>query len=298
MSLCPVSSTAQAPGLDAQRDEEARLLFNAATSAFLDGRFAVALDRFREAYGLSHRPELLYNIGLAADRMRLDEDALAAFEEYLTRVPLAENRREVEGRVAILRTALARREQAAVNSAVAVATPAVSPPVAVEPGAERAAATESEVGVGTESPTAPERDGTSLSSTSSRLETSAPPPLTSSRSVTSVVGPTLIGLGGATLGMSGVALVLRNREATAFNADSCIDGGRTRGEACGSHLEAGRRWERTAIVGLAGGVGLTAVGTVLLIVGSARRSGAQDVLAARCVPALGATLGVDCQMQF
>jgi tetratricopeptide (TPR) repeat protein len=53
-------------------DEEARALFQAGRRAFADARYEDALDRFRSAYELSHRPELLYNIGHAADRLRRD----------------------------------------------------------------------------------------------------------------------------------------------------------------------------------------------------------------------------------
>ena len=92
-------------------DDEARFLFEAASRAFADARYGDALARFREAYALSHRPVLLFNIGQAADRLRLDTDALAAFEAYLDALPEAPNRREVEVRVAALRRALAERAE-------------------------------------------------------------------------------------------------------------------------------------------------------------------------------------------
>ena len=44
-------------------------------------------------------PELLYNVGQAADRLRMDHEALAAFRLYLKKLPDADNRREVENRV-------------------------------------------------------------------------------------------------------------------------------------------------------------------------------------------------------
>jgi hypothetical protein len=112
----------------AATDEEGRLLFEAGSRAFADARYDVALARFREAYELSRRPALLYNVGQAADRLRLDTDALAAFEGYLAALPNAPNRREVEVRVAALRRVLGER-------ASAPATPALSAPATPAPSA-------------------------------------------------------------------------------------------------------------------------------------------------------------------
>jgi tetratricopeptide (TPR) repeat protein len=92
---------AQAP--DASRDAEARGLFEAGRAAFNDGRFEDALGYFRRAYELSGRADLLYNIGNTADRLRREGEALDAFEQYLREVPSSPNRREVEGRVRVMR---------------------------------------------------------------------------------------------------------------------------------------------------------------------------------------------------
>lgn len=319
----PATLAAQAPGVDARIDEEARLLFNAATSALNDGRFSVALERFREAYELSHRPVLLYNIGLTADRMRLDDEALAAFEEYLARVPDAENRREVEGRVAALRAALVRRRRveqppsetnprsAATTETASSSTTGVGSTTTVGSttgvGSTTAVDTASEVvpilGSDASSPTGPvtESETAFSSSTTGASSTIARPEPTEgvrTSSAFGVVGGALLGLGAASLGFSGVALALRNGEADAFNADSCLDDGRSRGEACGSHLNAGRRWERTATGALVGGLGLALAGTALLVVKSVRRTGGTDALTTRCAPALGTSLGVSCQASF
>lgn len=88
-------------------DAEARGLYSAGEVAFAQGRFENAMTYFQQAYDLSHRPELLYNVGMAADRLRHDDEALAAFERYLAELPDAANRAEVERRVAVLREAIA-----------------------------------------------------------------------------------------------------------------------------------------------------------------------------------------------
>lgn len=103
----PAEGTAQ--GTSEARDEEARSLFQAGRTAFGDGRYADARDYFRRAYELSGRAELLYNVGTAEDRLRNDEAALEAFEAFLAAQPEAANRTEIEGRIAVLREAIAAR---------------------------------------------------------------------------------------------------------------------------------------------------------------------------------------------
>jgi tetratricopeptide (TPR) repeat protein len=119
VALVPAPSSAQ----DAGRDEEARSLFEAGRTAFAAGRFESALARFREAYELSGRTALLYNIGTAADRLRRDAEALEAFRAYVAAEPGAENRGEVEARIAVLERAVAAAEPA----------PAVAPEPEPEP---------------------------------------------------------------------------------------------------------------------------------------------------------------------
>jgi tetratricopeptide (TPR) repeat protein len=113
----------------ASTDDEARGLYAAGTAAFTAGRYEEALGYFQHAYDLSHRAAMLYNIGQAADRARRDQVALDAFERYLAGVPEISNRAEIEGRVRVLRAALAERAAA---SAV-TPEPVEAQPVEVEP---------------------------------------------------------------------------------------------------------------------------------------------------------------------
>ncbi|MBN8611494.1 MAG: hypothetical protein J0L92_12955 [Deltaproteobacteria bacterium] len=111
-------------------DEEARNIFQAGRDAYARGEYGEALVAFRRAFDLSGRAELQFNIGQAADRLRHDREALAAFEAYLEAVPDAENRVEVEARLRVLRSEIARddalRAQAMAGS---TQTPASDPPI-------------------------------------------------------------------------------------------------------------------------------------------------------------------------
>lgn len=112
-SVHVVSATclAQEAAID---DGEARRLFEEGAEAFANGNYRVALDKFLHSHELSGRAELLFNVGLAHDRLREDALALRAFEGYLERVPDAANRAEVEGRIAELRRVIADRDRVAV----------------------------------------------------------------------------------------------------------------------------------------------------------------------------------------
>lgn len=127
---------AAAPGIARaqvdSRDDEARALFTAGHTAFEDGRFADALPDFQRAYDLSHRPELLYNIGQCHEHLRHDAEAVAAFESYLAAVPDAPNRRVLEARIAVLRGSATDE---APPDAVPETPPAETPPPDVVPSA-------------------------------------------------------------------------------------------------------------------------------------------------------------------
>jgi tetratricopeptide (TPR) repeat protein len=100
-----VSPAAAQEGTDVtdNRDAEARGLFDAGRAAYSDGRFDEALTYFSRAHDLSGRAEMLYNIGAAAERAGESGRAIEAFEAYLSEVPEASNRGEVEARIRTLR---------------------------------------------------------------------------------------------------------------------------------------------------------------------------------------------------
>ncbi len=98
-------------GVSANADEEARALFAAGREAYNDARYEEALGLFHRAYELSGRPAMLYNIGQTADRLRLDAEAMEAFDSYLRALPRADNHLEVETRLAVLRRSVTERPQ-------------------------------------------------------------------------------------------------------------------------------------------------------------------------------------------
>jgi tetratricopeptide (TPR) repeat protein len=110
MSTASVASAQQQSGT--QLDEAARLTFEEARGAFVAGEYERALGLFRQAYSLSARPGLLYNIAQTLDRLRRDAEALQTFREFLAAQPDTPNRGEVEARIRVLEQAVASGESA------------------------------------------------------------------------------------------------------------------------------------------------------------------------------------------
>jgi tetratricopeptide (TPR) repeat protein len=98
-AVTSVGGAQVAPSAD---DEVARNLFQAGRAAYDAGNYDDALEFFEKSHARSLRPQLLYNIGQAADRLRDDQKALASFRAYLAAVPDAANRVEVENRIRAL----------------------------------------------------------------------------------------------------------------------------------------------------------------------------------------------------
>lgn len=100
------------------RIAEAKKAFSAGTEAYAEGSFEHALASFKRAYELTESPDLLYNIATVSDRMRLDEEALAAYEGYLEARPKSADREHVESRISVLRDAIEARKRAELDAEI------------------------------------------------------------------------------------------------------------------------------------------------------------------------------------
>lgn len=115
-----VSTSTRAEAQSSEADDAlARERYQAGVVAFDAGSYEAALDLFRGAYELSPRPQLLYNIGTTADRLRRNAEAVEAFEAYLEQAPNATNAESVRRRLEVLREEIAR--QRALEEAAAAA---------------------------------------------------------------------------------------------------------------------------------------------------------------------------------
>lgn len=103
---------------DAQRrrrltpdERRARELFQLGDESYANGRYDAAIAAFEEAYRLSERPLLLFNLANAQERAGYLRDAIASLESYLPHARRSE-RAEVESRLAALRERVAEEERA------------------------------------------------------------------------------------------------------------------------------------------------------------------------------------------
>lgn len=103
--------------------------YTAASRAWHEGRYEDALSQFRALYRSSDRHELLYDIGVTADRLGRLEESIEAFEQYLAHVPAARNRAEVEHRIASLREDLRERDHVATAPPERTTAPRTERPV-------------------------------------------------------------------------------------------------------------------------------------------------------------------------
>ncbi|HJL14345.1 MAG TPA: tetratricopeptide repeat protein [Sandaracinaceae bacterium LLY-WYZ-13_1] len=119
-------------------DERARLHFESGRSYFAEGAYDRALQEFEQAYELSPRTPMLFNLGTTYERLGRLEEARDAFQRYLDESgPDAQNRELLERRVANLERridARARGEELAEDqpegsaTAPASAGPSSAPP--------------------------------------------------------------------------------------------------------------------------------------------------------------------------
>jgi tetratricopeptide (TPR) repeat protein len=107
-------------------DAAAREYFERGRTAFEQADYEGALVYFRHAYRLSRRGELQYNIGVAADRLQREEEALEAFEHYLEETENPQREDEVRERISALQLSIAERkatERALEEAAIRYQTP-------------------------------------------------------------------------------------------------------------------------------------------------------------------------------
>ncbi len=102
--------------------EQARQLYTKATDHFAAKRYGEALAAFTEVYNLSAKPEVLYNLGLCAEKLGDRERAIAYFELYLEELPDADDAAEVRAHLRHLNNEPAP-EQPPPDPAPAVAPP-------------------------------------------------------------------------------------------------------------------------------------------------------------------------------
>jgi tetratricopeptide (TPR) repeat protein len=115
-------------------DVEAAKAHFAAGSAYYDqANYADAVKEFNEAYRLSKRTDLLYNIAIAYERLNQLDNAIATLQKYLTDKPNAPDRVTIESRIQNLSKRRDEQAQPPPPNPNPNPTPVVTPPLTTAP---------------------------------------------------------------------------------------------------------------------------------------------------------------------
>jgi tetratricopeptide (TPR) repeat protein len=125
--VCAIAAPARAAS---EEDERAKAHFLAGQSYYEQASYTDALREFNEAYRISKRPALLYNIARCHEALENYADAVKMLEAYLDQAPETTDRVAVETRIANLKERQAAREAKAQAPVVKTppATTNVRPP--------------------------------------------------------------------------------------------------------------------------------------------------------------------------
>ena len=87
---------------DARQDQAARSAFAVGKTAYENGDYQVAYDKFKESFQLSHEPALLYNIASAEQGLKRPHAAAESLRSFLRLQPNDPDRARIEQRIATL----------------------------------------------------------------------------------------------------------------------------------------------------------------------------------------------------
>jgi tetratricopeptide (TPR) repeat protein len=232
----------ESPAASKGADAQAKALFELGTQRYEEARYAEAIEAFEEAYRLSERPALLYNLANANERMGNVKAAIRHLEQYKPNAP-ADEQQTIDRRLANLRERLpTETPQPAIEPSLVpqpATTPGPAPASAPAPGPDQGAA-------------AGDEDGSGLV----------------------LAGGVLLGIGSAALVVGGIlgGLTLSERSTA---EDNCSGGFCTQ-----EGLDAADREENLALgtdlaIGLGGATAVT--GLIMLIIGATDDGSGGDV---------------------
>jgi tetratricopeptide (TPR) repeat protein len=104
--LCLAAAVTAVSAHAQSNSDKARAYFEEGARAYRKANYKKAVELFRKAYDTDPRPELVYNIGQAYERLRDVPDALSSLREYLRLSPATADRQHVEAAIHDLETEL------------------------------------------------------------------------------------------------------------------------------------------------------------------------------------------------
>lgn len=232
------------------QDERARALYVSGDEAYAAGNYELSVTFFEEAYALSHRPRLLFNIANALERMARWGEAAQRLEEYLPHAA-AGDVGLLRSRIEALRARAERAEEQRRQATEARRPPDPQPaPVRPAPPPERPV----------------------------RQEPGPP-----------ILGITLLVGGGLSLvaaGGFGIATVLLRDQAEG-GCSTAADGTRLCNASAGADIQTADDLAVVTDILLVAGAGLGIAGAIALIIELSNQSGHDDTADARIQPLFG-----------
>ena len=133
-AIAPMHSAwADDPAPTKEQLESAKKAFGEGKALYDAGKFAEAVEKFKESYRLSRNPLLLYNIGHTLDQTGSKDKALFYYRKFLADAPPnAVQRKEVQKRVQVIEKENLEADLAGTSTESKPATPAPSEPKAVK----------------------------------------------------------------------------------------------------------------------------------------------------------------------
>jgi tetratricopeptide (TPR) repeat protein len=103
LAVCALLVVGRAARAQDEKTERARAHLKSAIAYYDDGRYEDAVREMKVAYDLRPLPDLQYNLAQCYERLGRLDDAAQAYEAYLNGRPDAQDRANIEARIANLR---------------------------------------------------------------------------------------------------------------------------------------------------------------------------------------------------
>jgi len=103
LAVAPTVAPAQPRRPTPAQVREAAIIYQEGLALMEGGNPEAALPKFQQAYDIAAPPNALFNIGACQEALRNFEQALEFYERYLVEAPNAEDRRDVQSRIAQIR---------------------------------------------------------------------------------------------------------------------------------------------------------------------------------------------------
>lgn len=242
-----------APQTEDQKKAEAKALYDKGINHYNLGEFDPAIAAFRQAYGISSAPGLLFNIAQAFRLKKDYEQASYFYTTYLRLKPDAPNRADVEARIAEMKTLIEDQKKLGISPPVGTVNP------------------EGDTATKPSSPTTPPAATAPVVTTPpvERVEPGIDSPAAKPGATMKMAGLATAGVGGALV----ITGIIFGRMASSAESDlNALNSGGTWTQEQQDTYDSGERNNKIAIVSLVMGGAAVVTGGALYFLGRSKES--------------------------